>query len=69
MYRITASLLFLTVGSLAAPRMASAQQTDRNPLAIHGHFTQGIGRSADMPINGIPTSLTTDYRAAALQFR
>jgi hypothetical protein len=69
MRRITHSTVLVTAGLAAVPSSSSAQQTERNPLAIHGYFTQAAGIADQEPVNGIPENLTTDYRAAALQFR
>jgi hypothetical protein len=38
-------------------------------LSVHGFLTQGYATSSDLPIYGIPTDGTVDYRSAALQFR
>ena len=47
----------------------AAAQLDLEKLAIHGYLTQGAAASTERPIVGIPTRVTADYRAAALQFR
>lgn len=55
--------------ALAGTASPAAAQLDLEKLAIHGYLTQGIAASSDRPIVGIPTRVTADYRAAALQFR
>lgn len=55
--------------ALAATASPAAAQLDLEKLAIHGYLTQGLAASSDRPIVGIPTRVTADYRAAALQFR
>ena len=47
--------------------VASAQETDK--LSIHGYLTQAYAISDTGSYLGIPSSGTTDYRTAALQFR
>jgi hypothetical protein len=59
-----ASIAVLTAGS---PAEAQTGLLDR--LQIHGYLTQGYVTSSDLPIFGIPTDGTADYRNAALQFR
>ena len=55
-------------GFLGSPSRASAQSVSER-LGIHGYMTQAYGNATEYPIFGIPTAGTTDYRAAALQFR
>jgi hypothetical protein len=64
-----------------APALAGAQQASPSPpppppvseerprLAFHGYLTQAYAISDDVPLLGIPTEGTTDYRTLALQFR
>jgi hypothetical protein len=52
----------------AASTTVSAQGLSDN-LSVHGFLTQGYATSSDLPIYGIPTDGTVDYRSAALQFR
>ena len=51
--------------ALAAPN-AGAQSLDH--LTLHGYLTQGYAYSTDLPVLGIPTEATGNYRTAALQF-
>jgi hypothetical protein len=44
-------------------------QFDDGRLRLFGHLTQGMAVSDDIPVHGVPTSLTTDLRTVALQFR
>jgi hypothetical protein len=44
-------------------------QSAADRLSVHGFLTQGYASSTDIPIYGISTDGTTDYRAVALQFR
>ncbi len=48
----------------AVPTEVRAQLED---LTVHGYLTQGFAKSTDMPLFGISTEGTTDYRALALQ--
>jgi len=52
--------------AMAAPN-AGAQSLDH--LTLHGYLTQGYAYSTDLPVLGIPTEATGNYRTAALQFR
>jgi hypothetical protein len=38
-------------------------------LTVHGYLSQGVARSTDLPMAGVPTEATADYRAAAIQSR
>lgn len=49
-----------------APAAVSAQSRG---LTVHGYLTQGYADASDIPIYGIRTEGTSDYRALALQFR
>jgi hypothetical protein len=55
--------------SQASVKPLAAQESLFDRLSIHGYFTQGYASAQDLPIYGIPTDGTSDYRAAALQFR
>lgn len=65
----TAALTAVAGLALAATASPAAAQLDLEKLAIHGYLTQGVAASSDHPLVGIPTRVTADYRAAALQFR
>lgn len=52
--------------AIAAPS-AGAQSLDH--LTLHGYLTQGYAYSTELPVLGIPTEATGNYRTAALQFR
>jgi hypothetical protein len=51
-----------------AARPLSAQTLEPR-LTMNGFLTQGVARSQEEPVLGIPTTSTTDYRTAALQVR
>ena len=57
------------VASVIGISPVAAQSGVLDRLQIHGHLSQGYVTSSDMPIFGIPTNGSTDYRNAALQFR
>jgi hypothetical protein len=44
-------------------------QIDDGRLRLFGHLTQGMAASDDVSVHGVPTTLTTDLRTVALQFR
>ncbi|HYD55254.1 MAG TPA: hypothetical protein VEA99_21650 [Gemmatimonadaceae bacterium] len=67
MLRIKQLALTATAGLLLATPPLVAQST--NPLTVHGYLSQGYAVASDNPVNGIPVRGTSDYRAAALQFR
>lgn len=46
-----------------------ASQAQSRGLTVHGYLTQGYADATDIPLYGIGTQGTTDYRALALQFR
>lgn len=62
------ALLVGTTLAALAPRDASAQPSLER-LSIHGYASLGAAISDKVPVIGIPTSGTQDYRAAALLFR
>jgi hypothetical protein len=61
-----AVLVLAGIGLFAAP---AAGQSLGDRLSVHGFMTQAYASSSDIDIYGIRTDGTTDYRAAALQFR
>ena len=60
-HRLAVALTFAAAAPLAAQ--------DGERIRIHGFLTQGAAIADTLPILGIPKAGTTDYRAAALQFR
>jgi hypothetical protein len=57
------------IASLGASSSAAAQSALLDRLQIHGYLSQGYATSSELPLFGIPTDGSTDYRNAALQFR
>lgn len=62
------ALLFGATLAALSPRDASAQ-SGLERLSIHGYASLGAAISDKVPLVGIPTTGTQDYRAAALLFR
>jgi hypothetical protein len=60
---VPALMFVLTAGSLAAQSPADP------PFRLYGYLSQGIGATDDLPVAGLPTTGTTDYRTMALQAR
>lgn len=60
-------MLALFTAVIAAP--GRAQTPSESPFSIYGFVTQGLGVTASLPIMGLPTTGTADYRAVALQAR
>jgi hypothetical protein len=58
-----------TIAALLALLVPGAVLAQQEGLVVHGYLTQGYGESTDLPIYGIGTGGTSDYRALALQFR
>lgn len=63
----TALLTALIAGSAVGP--LSGQTTGEPPFRLHGYITQGAGASESLPVVGLSTTGTTDYRTVALQAR
>ncbi len=61
--RIAAALLLL-----AAPALVHSQSL-ADQLSVHGSLNAGYGKSSKIPLIGIPTEGTADYRIATLQVR
>ena len=63
----------VAVGALGAltvlPALAGAQSLLGDKLQVHGYLTQGFGATDSLPILGIGSRGSADYRAAALQLR
>jgi hypothetical protein len=59
------------IGALSAIDVsaARAQESIADHLTLHGYLSQAYAKSSDLPIAGITSKATTDYRVAALQFR
>ncbi len=55
--------------ALIASPVCLAAQSGESPFEFHAAINVGAGRSNDLPILGIPSYGTFDYRNAALQFR
>lgn len=55
--------------ALVLAGIPAASQAQQRGLTVHGYLTQGYADATDLPIYGIGTGGTTDYRALALQFR
>lgn len=61
---------FTTSAVVALFALASgALSAQQEGLVVHGYLTQGYAESTDLPIYGMGTGGTSDYRALALQFR
>jgi hypothetical protein len=54
--------------ALVVPTALRAQEIDER-LQIHASLNAGYGRAGDLPVFGIPTEGTSDYRIFTLQFR
>ncbi|MEX1182142.1 MAG: hypothetical protein WEF86_02830 [Gemmatimonadota bacterium] len=52
----------------AAPPLAAQAQGDA-PFTLYGFMTQGVAAADSLPVMGIPTTGTTDYRTVAIQAR
>jgi hypothetical protein len=67
----TLALAFTVAGAfqIGHVSMLSAQESVFDRMSIHGYFTQGYAAAHSLPIYGIPTDGTSDYRAAAVQLR
>ncbi len=61
-------LLALVAAALSQPISASAQSAE-SPFEFHAARNTAVGRARDLPVVGIPTYATWDYRTAMLQFR
>jgi hypothetical protein len=72
-FRPRAGAAALLAAPLAAAPLAAAplaaQTYDGDRLSVHGSLNAGYGRSSRLPVLGIPTSGTADYRIATLQVR
>ena len=66
--RFHAPLLALLVATLGVALPAGAQDIAER-LTLHASLNAGYGRAADLPVIGIPTSGTEDYRIMTLQLR
>ena len=66
MTRVSIAACVAAFMTLLLPGETRAQQQG---LVVHGYLTQAYAQSTDVPIYGIGTEGTTDYRALALQFR
>ena len=64
----TRSQLARSVVLLAMPFVLAAQPV-ADQFSIHGSLNSGFGKSSALPVIGIPTEGTSDYRIATLQFR
>jgi hypothetical protein len=69
MTRNTGTAMGLAVMSCLAVAVPMQAQSTFDRLSVHGYLNQGYATSSDLPIHGIPTDGTVDYRSAALQFR
>jgi len=64
------TLVAAALAACVAPAAtAGAQQFDPQALTVHGYLTQGYASASNLPILGIDSLATGDYRSAALQFR
>lgn len=63
------TVLTLATVAAAAAAAAPAAEAQSDRLQVHGYLTQGYATSSDLPLFGIPTTGTAEYRTAALQFR
>ena len=61
-------LIPLLATALVLPTTAHAQGPESS-FEFHAALNTGIGRAKDLPVVGIPTYATYDYRNAMLQFR
>ncbi|HYW49563.1 MAG TPA: hypothetical protein VE861_03100 [Gemmatimonadaceae bacterium] len=61
-------LTALLAATLVHPDAAAAQGTE-SALEFHAALNTAVGRAKDLPVLGIPTYATFDYRTAMLQFR
>ena len=66
--RLARAAVLALAAAIAMPSGAAAQ-TLSDRLAIHGYLTQGYATTNSLPILGIPSDGTFDYRRAALLFR
>ena len=66
--RFIRTLTALVAAALSVPLTATAQSTE-SPFEFHAALNTGVGRARDLPVVGIPTYGTWDYRTAMLQFR
>lgn len=57
------------LGALVALPVVAGAQLSTDKYQVHGYLTQGYGASDSLPIVGIGSKGTGDYRAAALQLR
>lgn len=57
----------LFTAAIVAP--GSAQSPYDSPFSIYGFVTQGVGATDGLPIMGLPSTGTADYRTVALQTR
>ena len=61
-------IAFLPLGVAAIATTAAAQSSE-SPFSFHAAINAGAGVSGKLPLLGIPSFGTFDYRTAALQFR
>jgi hypothetical protein len=66
--RSSRTLLALVVAALGQP-LTVAAQSGESPFEFHAALNAAAGRASDLPVVGIPTFGTWDYRTAMLQFR
>ncbi len=69
MIRRVASMAFFAIAASAAT--VRAQAPSASPLTVHGYLTQAYAgvEGNNKPVYGLTKDATTDYRAAAIQFR
>ena len=66
--RLHRLLLAALAAATLLPETTRAQAAE-SPFEFHAALNTGVGRAKDLPLLGIPTYATWDYRTAMLQFR
>jgi hypothetical protein len=66
---LASALLALSIPAFATALAAPARAQEGEGLSVHGYLTQAYAWTDSLPILGITDGGTSDYRAAALQFR